>query len=509
MNLHVDLKYRQWSLAFFTTFIFLICGSIVIIANGIYSIKNENQSILNTAVAEIDSILYSSQNTIYDTMPLVGLSCDDLKQKLIGIIVKKPSFESINISKSSEIICSTYDRLIHTTNIDASYPNNELILVKSKVINSGGAIGVIKESFNNYEVSVGIDVSAFFSSLYLINPDIDFKVEALGKWTDRSGDIYSSYYENNLSSKSSKYNYKVSTYISLNNYLSGIMLGYGWHFILLIFIAVFVWYFSYKKSAEKVMALLMKNSLEKKHFKPYAQPIMNSKGELKGLEILIRWEHKKYGIIPPDMFIPLAEKTGLIIPMTRQLITDTIQNLEYSYCHFPKDFHIGVNICTQHCKLINQISLLASCQEFMDSQISKQAYLTLELTERGLIDDIDEAKILFERLQHMGIKLAVDDFGTGNASLSILSNLDFDFIKIDKSFIDLIDVNTENSPIVDNVIDLAKRLNSGLIAEGVEKQVQIDYLKIKGVDYIQGYYYGKPIQLKLFIDEYLGKYKRE
>ncbi|CAJ1779480.1 Cyclic di-GMP phosphodiesterase PdeL [Aeromonas hydrophila] len=226
------------------------------------------------------------------------------------------------------------------------------------------------------------------------------------------------------------------------------------------------------------------------------QPLVAAGSErVIGAEVLMRWQHPTAGMIRPDLFIPQAEASGLIVPMTSLLMEEVARELSLERDLVPDGFHISFNISAAHCR---DMALLAECRRFLDHFAPSQVVLVLELTERELLVADPQTLALFRQLDEMGVRLAMDDFGTGHSSLHYLQQFHVDYLKIDQSFIGRIGTESLSEHIVDNVIDLGTRLGLALVAEGVETRQQADYLRSKGVDYLQGYLFGRPLPLRDF-----------
>ncbi len=220
-----------------------------------------------------------------------------------------------------------------------------------------------------------------------------------------------------------------------------------------------------------------------------------------GVEVLMRWQHPDVGLIRPDLFIPQAEACGLIVPMTSLIMGRVGQQLVASQAQLPDGFHISFNISAAHCR---DDSLLEECRSFLARFAPGKVTLVLELTERELLVADPHTLSLFQALNEMGVKLAMDDFGTGHSSLVYLQQFHVDYLKIDQSFIRRIGTESLSEHIVDNVIDLGHRLGLALVAEGVETREQAEYLKGK-VTYLQGYLFGRPVPVRQFCDEQLAQ----
>lgn len=505
-NIKNILKYRQWFFAAAATVGIFLFGTSIIIAQSMHSYDNTILKRLNTVVFVIENKLHAAEEMIQRTKPLINTPCSMTQQQLADIIVEYAEFQTLNIIKNNIVTCSTNPRMIQTAHVSGDRPNHKLSILESSILTPGKVIGAIKEVHDEEGVLITLNGKVFYSILKNLdnNNDDDYQIQSSSMWFDKSGIIHHHPRKSNLMATSEKYNFNVSSNASMEDYIDNIITNYTFIILFFAVISLIIGRYVFLNAQRNSSLFIMKKSLTGNEFTPYAQPIMDSKGELIGLEILIRWNNKHLGLIYPDVFIPLAEASGLIIPMTTQLMENTFHQLVSVENKIPSGFHISFNISAQHFDKTNQQALLDSCEQYISSPLAK-AHVVLELTERQGIDNYNDTQAVFYRLHGMGIKMAIDDFGTGHSTLSYIKNLNFDFIKIDKSFIDLIGSDAIAAPLVDNIIDLAKRLELSIVAEGVETQKQLDYLKIHDVDYIQGYFYGRPIPLTEFIERYLNK----
>lgn len=209
----------------------------------------------------------------------------------------------------------------------------------------------------------------------------------------------------------------------------------------------------------------------------------------------MRWHHPGQGMIQPNHFIPMAEDSELIVPMTRSLMQQVSAKFAPYVNQLPEGSHFGFNISANHCR---DLSLVDDCRRFIKAFGGNKINITLELTERKLIVADEITDKLFAELHALGVFITIDDFGTGHSSLSYLQQFKVDFIKIDQSFVGMIGSDALSSHIVGNVIDLATRLGLQTIAEGVENDTQMRYLQAHKVDYLQGYMFGRPMPMDEF-----------
>ncbi|TWI54304.1 PAS domain S-box-containing protein/diguanylate cyclase (GGDEF)-like protein [Pseudomonas duriflava] len=235
----------------------------------------------------------------------------------------------------------------------------------------------------------------------------------------------------------------------------------------------------------------LRHALLQNEFKLYYQPQYRSEnGRLTGVEALLRWQHPRRGDVPPADFIPVLEETGLIMHVGDWVIREACRQL--------KDWH-------NDRVRIPKVSVNLSARQFTDGQLGERiaqiladvnlppACLELELTESILMQDVSEALSILGRLKQLGVCIAVDDFGTGYSSLNYLKQLPIDILKIDRSFVDGLPYGEQDGQIARAIIAMAHSLNLSVIAEGVETEAQLQFLRDHGCDEVQGYFFAKPM----------------
>ena len=231
-------------------------------------------------------------------------------------------------------------------------------------------------------------------------------------------------------------------------------------------------------------------------FVSYYQAIVNvCTHKTVGYEALARWQHPEKGVITPEFFIPQAVDSGIIDHLDSHLIEKSIGQAELLYPLIDSEapLYLSVNVSAQH---LEQKFFVDNILSNLDKIENKNFHLQLELTETSLIHSIDNCAAMLSELREEGIKVAIDDFGTGYSSLSYINKLPIDTIKIDHSFVSEIETSGRARKIIQNVLDLSSELNILTIAEGVEQEVQIEYLLKHGCFCMQGYYYSKPLPIK-------------
>ncbi|HYS90006.1 MAG TPA: EAL domain-containing protein, partial [Bradyrhizobium sp.] len=233
----------------------------------------------------------------------------------------------------------------------------------------------------------------------------------------------------------------------------------------------------------------LRDAVARCQFELHYQPFFDfQSGERRGLEALVRWRHPTRGLIPPDQFIPLAEETGLIVPLGEWVLKRACDDAT----SWPADIKVAVNLSPVQLK---QAELFDVIRYALRSSGLPPERLEIELTESVLLERAAENHALMERLKGIGISLALDDFGTGYSSLSCLTAFPFDKIKIDKSFIANLTNGHKSSAIISSIVALARGLGMSVTAEGVETQEQFERLKTLGVNFAQGYLLGRPMPL--------------
>lgn len=227
----------------------------------------------------------------------------------------------------------------------------------------------------------------------------------------------------------------------------------------------------------------------------YQPQIRLSDGTLTGMEALVRWRHPERGLIPPDHFIPLAEETGLIVRLGEWILrTACRQAGQWRSMGYPP-IRMAVNLSARQFN-DQQLPVFVHCA-LRDNQLPPHC-LELEITETMLMDDVESANGILQRLKQLGVTLSLDDFGTGYSSLAQLKRFPLDTIKIDRSFVSDISPSSSGDAIVRAIIKLAHNLGMTVIAEGVETASQEEFLREQGCDAIQGYLIGRPMPAREF-----------
>ncbi|WP_232776708.1 cyclic di-GMP phosphodiesterase [Rahnella sp. AA] len=237
--------------------------------------------------------------------------------------------------------------------------------------------------------------------------------------------------------------------------------------------------------------------LKNKEFFVEYQPIIDSKNlKIRGVEALLRWQHPIEGRIPPDVFIGYAENQGLIVELTQHMMSLVAADAHQLQHAFSAPGKLSINISPHH---MGKVSFHDDVMNFIEALPENAFQVVFEITERGMIDTEDALRE-FNWLRRHKIEIAIDDFGTGHSALIYLEKFTLDYLKIDRGFVMSIDQKTLIAPVLDTVLKLTEELKLKTVAEGVETQMQAEYLRNHGVTFLQGYLYSKPLGLPVLMD---------
>ena len=237
----------------------------------------------------------------------------------------------------------------------------------------------------------------------------------------------------------------------------------------------------------------LNQAIKNQEFELYYQPIVClNKGTLTGFEALVRWQSPTRGFVSPGAFIPIAEETGLIVPMGEWILTTACKQMQQWRELYPSAASVmmSVNLSSRQ---FAQVDLIAQVQETLITTGLDGANLKLEITESMVMDDVENTIDLLNELKKLDIKISMDDFGTGFSSFSYLHRFPTDTLKIDRSFVSNMSQGLKNQDIVNTIVILAHRLGMDVIAEGIEIPEEQNLLKQFGCEYGQGYFFAKPL----------------
>jgi EAL domain-containing protein (putative c-di-GMP-specific phosphodiesterase class I) len=237
----------------------------------------------------------------------------------------------------------------------------------------------------------------------------------------------------------------------------------------------------------------LRQAIERNEFCVYYQPIVCLQtGRLSGFEALVRWNHPRRGLVSPVDFIPVAEETGLIVPIGQWVLNEACAQVRQWQIDSPshRSLSLSVNLSARQ---VAQPNLLARIKEALDNSKLPAYCLKLEITESVVMENAEAAALMFKQLRSLGVQLSIDDFGTGYSSLSYLHRFPLNYLKIDRSFVMRLTTDNDNA-IVRTISTLARNLGMEVIAEGIETEEQYQQLKMLGCEYGQGFLFSRPVE---------------
>lgn len=351
---------------------------------------------------------------------------------------------------------------------------------------------VVPERFINVGLSPNVSLALFNEERLLINDRNDPDISYARDHADRSGNdgarMFASVSRDGVIAVVSQPT--AMMYGQLRSQLI-VLLPVG--AFISLFIAAMIVVFSRRRLSPRAE---LETAVQRREFVVHYQPIIElATGACVGAEALVRWKRPDGSLVRPDLFIPLAEETGLILPITDQVVEMVVQDLNAVLVN-NRNLHIAVNLCAADIKSGRFLDMIAD--KLRDTGIRNEQ-IWLEATERGFLD-VDAASTNLEKARNAGHAIAIDDFGTGYSSLRYLQNLPMDALKIDKSFVDTIGRGTVTSSVTLHIIRIAQELGLVSVAEGIETEEQATYLRAQGVKLGQGWLFSKPLTVDDFIN---------
>lgn len=474
----------------------VVFGAFILYMQAQRTLQTNSEQTATEALRQIELMLDNTAQAARELLPLAGQNCNDVKLALREQVTRRPFVRSTNLVLDNDLYCSSLFGDFKEAVNPGDYTQGALLLMNGNPVTPNTALLVYRVSEGNKGAMATLDGYHLVNVLRLIGRRTLLRLQVGPDWLEADG----SFHETPPPPLPVAQSYLTSQRFPFS-IEAGFAKGETWRYMsseypplfsLLIFFGAIAGYIGHalqKRSTSPTHE--MQRALDAAEFIPYFQPVVEGDSKRwSGAEVLMRWQHPTEGLVRPDLFIPLAEHSGLIVPMTRSLMQQTAALLAPHCTSTETPFHIGINISASHCQ---DLQLVKDCQGFLDAFTPGTMHLVLELTERELIEPTAITHQLFEELHGLGIKIAIDDFGTGHSSLGYLRQFNVDFLKIDQSFVAMIGIDTPSSHILDSIIDLAGKLDLALVAEGVETPEQSDYLSAHGVNFLQGYLYGKPM----------------
>ncbi|MDN8559088.1 EAL domain-containing protein [Citrobacter werkmanii] len=486
---------RPLPIAMLCTLALFISGTLVINGQLWHSARTATLTAARESAVRIDAILDEARQATHTVMPLAQGNCTpDAQYTLSREAALQPHIRAVGLLKGSTLWCSSFTgnspRMFHQN----SFSTAALTLYPGDLIAPGVPLLVYLTPASGGYVAVSISDVHLRDALVPVQGGQPLALIVDNRLLTREGEVHSLTASSARRLQVGSSHYPFSIGYALPPYFSLVRL-FRQGGMLLIMVAILSltagsllrrYLAKYTTPAEN-----LKKALERGEIMPYYQPVVSgATGEIDGVEVLARWQHPRAGFIPPDAFIPVAEKSGLIIPLTQYLMEQVCADLVSLKAQLPDNLHIGINISAAHCR---SPQLTRDCHGFLAAFGDKPVSLVLEITEREPLELTEEIRHRLTDLQRQGVMLALDDFGTGYSGLSYLNEFLVDIIKIDKSFVSRITGAPGSTRLIDCVIDMARRMSVSIVAEGVETQQQVDYLRQQAIPLLQGYFFYRPV----------------
>lgn len=468
-----------------------------------HEIAEHQQTLATDTVGRIERLLDPVAASTAAILPLVDQNCSDIQKNLRQSVAQRQTLRSIALVRNDDIFCSSLMGARHRPFAELlpelAHGKSTLLLKTSTTVTKGLPtlifwVPAADQNRSGILYVFNIQLLAQF----LLEPQLPYAEQLVLS----TGDTYLEYGrealigshqlqgERQYQATSTKYPFAI-TLIGPSP-LSLALQKLPEYIPTLLLFSLLVAFVCYLATGNRVsLGYHINLAITRKEFLVYCQPIINSQsGKCIGVEMLMRWRNRRQGWISPDVFIPLAEQNNQIMTLTRYLLTNVVENLPL----FPScpSFYISINVDAQHFCDTRIVQDIATIWQ----PANPRPTLMLELTERSPLSEVQYEYIA--ALQQQGILLAIDDFGTGHSSLSYLKHLNPSVLKIDRGFTASIGTEAINATVTETIITLAQRLNLKLVAEGVENKQQADYLRARGVNAMQGYYFAHPMPIGSF-----------
>ena len=471
----------------------LLAGSIQVMV--IYHSRSERfDSIIDNVNVYLTDYFSQLEKTMADLQPLVDQKCENIASGLTARAAFSPNVRAFLLVKDGVAFCSSATGPMNTPlvqlipHLDTHKAVDMLLLPGTPMMPGNAALAMwVRNPHGGNDgvfVSINTNLTPYilysarqndFSSIALVVNDT-----ALSTLTNRLIDPQSLHAEPIRQIQIKGVPLKV--YLYANSWLSentqfSLLLG-----VMCGLLAGLVSYYvlTLKSDPRKAILLGIKNN----QFYVVYQPVGKADTlRISGIEVLMRWRHPVAGEIPPDVFINLAETQQVIVPLTHHLLALIAGS------------KLGLNISPSH---LHADEFQDDLRQFAASMPANHFNVVLEITERAMIDK-NKSLAIFDWLHEQGFEIAIDDFGTGHSALIYLERYKFDYLKIDRGFVQAIGTETVTSPVLDAVLTLSRRLQLMTVAEGVETPEQAEWLRKHGVNFLQGYWLSRPLPLEELI----------
>ncbi|MFU8369341.1 EAL domain-containing protein [Raoultella ornithinolytica] len=500
---------RNVILPVFVAVFFILIGVSILNIQLWYSARINSANAAHHAAKRIDAILEEARQATTTSLEVASRGCTPEGQFQLGTeAALKPHLRTILIIKDDKIWCSSLpgNRVLLLNFNDM--PDTRLMLIPARNTVNSRPILAWQTRFPAGKAVISISDVHIRDALSSNIQNTQFALVVGDRTIGTAGDVRNT----DLSRSTTAYfrsaefmfaiEYNLPAFFSVKRMINQ---GAGLLIFILFVACALAWILLKYANKYTTPEDNLRKAIENGEIVPFYQPVVNGRsGAIYGVEVLARWKHPRLGLISPVTFIPLAERTGLIIPLTQSLMAQVVVQMNKITSKLPDGFHIGINFSASH---ISSPQFMDDCLKYRDGFQNKNLTLVLEVTEREPLH-VDEQLIAnLNTLHARGFTIALDDFGTGYSGLSYLHDLNIDYIKIDKSFVGRVNGLDESTKLLDCVLEMARKLSLRIVAEGVETVEQLNYLNRKNITLLQGYYFFKPVSYIELIKILLSKNK--
>ncbi|PWU30449.1 cyclic diguanylate phosphodiesterase [Pseudomonas sp. RW407] len=482
----------------------LLLGGVIIYWQTQVGLRREAGHAASEALHLIDVMLANAAGSARATLAYAAGPCSAAELVLREQVATVPFVRSVNLVRDDRVFCTSLFGAFDEPVDVAAFVDGRLNLLPGNAVTPDFALIVYRLAEGRDGVLAAVDGRYLSNVLQLVDQRSDLVIQVGPRWMDEAGEVHEgtpdAFPLAETRQASTRFPYRV---------VGGFPAGAQWRIMGIDYWPLFAMlavlgglfgigcYWLLGRAATPTREI--ERAMYAGEFVPFLQPLVEATGgRWIGAEVLMRWRHPRAGLVSPDIFIPLAEQSGLIVPMTRSLLQQLAAVLPKHSQLLGEGFHLGVNVSAVN---LRSGSLFGDCLDFLGAFPVGSVTLMLELTERELIGSDAHTDELLGHLRELGVNLAIDDFGTGHSSLAYLRRFHVDALKIDKSFVATVDDDSRSRHILDSILDLCGRLDLQVIAEGIETPAQRDYLAARGVPCLQGYLFGRPMPLAEFVAE--------
>lgn len=445
-------------------------------------------------VTVTESLLYEASNATFAARPLLSESCtSEVKRDLNRLVMSIEHIRMINLFHQGRLLCSSYDSVDPASETIQDENQHLLMLRTENYILPDEPVMVLRTKYRDWDITANISTRKVQKTLNPTESKIKLSLRTGSKSLSQDNKVKDiSEHAGMHAIHSKEYPFSVE-YLSGQYITPAIYFKEGASFLLFSLLLggiamVMIWQLKVRRNP---LYDEMHRAFCNGEIVPWYQPIINAAtGGIAGVEVLARWVKPDGKIIPPTEFISEAERSGLIISITRNLMEQVSRELSVLSGCMQNDWHISFNVTQDH---IMEAGFVAECMVFCNEFPPGTIKLTIEMTEREKLDSSEIMKQRLLRLKENHIKIALDDFGTGYANIEYLSEIPVNIIKIDRFLVKKIGQEPSKEPLLVSLIEMARAMKMELVAEGVENEEQVSWLRKHGVDMLQGYFYSPPV----------------